>query len=303
VPVRFGATIAQLVAYPLLRDDFVFAESIGLDNAWVVDHFSIDSAPDLVLLEAWTTLGALARDTERIRIGTMVTNVATRNPGMLAKAILTVDQISAGRVEAAVGGGFYAGEHASLGIDFLDGAGRGDRLREAVEVLDRALRGEQVSYAGEHVRLDAAAFQPPPTQRPRPPLWVAGQATRSLRVAVRHADAVVSLGEAGKGIDESLPAFRARMAKVDELCIDEGRDPATLRRCYFAGWASEPIFESVEQTADFVGRYVEAGATDFTFYLYNPAEPRFDGLVAARRAATREQLERAAAEVFPEHRD
>ena len=303
MPVRFGATIPQLVPYPLLRDDFVFAESIGLDNAWVVDHFSIDSAPELALLEAWTTLGALATETERIRIGTMVTNVATRNAAMLAKSILTVDQISGGRVEAAVGGGFYPGEHAAVGVEFLDGAGRGERLRETVEVLDRALRGETVTYRGVHVRLDEAAFRPAPTQLPRAPLWVAGQATRSLRVAVRHAEAVVSLGEAGKGIDESLPAFRARMAKVDELCVDEGRDPGTLRRCYFAGWASEPIFESVEQTADLVGRYVEAGATDFTFYLYNPAEPRFDRLLASHRMATREQLERVAAEVFAGYRD
>jgi alkanesulfonate monooxygenase SsuD/methylene tetrahydromethanopterin reductase-like flavin-dependent oxidoreductase (luciferase family) len=303
VPVRFGATIGQFVPYPLLRDDFVFAEQIGLDNAWVIDHFSIDSVPELALLEAWTTLGGLARETERIRIGTMVTNVATRNPAMLAKSILTVDQISGGRVEAAVGGGFYPGEHASLGIDFLDGAGRGARLRETVEVLDRALRGETVTYAGEHVRLDEAALRPAPIQLPRPPLWVAGQATRSLRVAVGHAEAVISLGEAGKGIDESLHAFRTRMAKVDELCADEGRDPATLRRCYFAGWASEPIFETAEQTADFVGRYVEAGATDFTFYLYNPAEPLFDRLVGSHRMATREQLERVAAEVFASYRD
>src|SRR5438876_489788 len=154
---------------------------------------------------------------ERIRVGTMVTNVALRNPGLLAKAALTVDQISGGRLDVAVGGGFYPGEHAALGIDFLDGPGRGERLREAVEILDRALRGESVTYDGAHYRLDKAPFNPAPTQVPRPPLWVAGQATRSLRVAACHAEAVISLGETGKGIDESLPAFRTRMEKLDEL--------------------------------------------------------------------------------------
>jgi hypothetical protein len=132
---------------------------------------------------------------------------------------------------------------------------------------------------------------------------VAAQATRSLRVAVRYADAVVSLGEEGKGIEESLPAFRARMERVDELCVEEGRDPTTFRRCYFAGWANEPVFASVEATAELVGRYVEAGATDFTFYLYNPAEPLLDEFVAEQRAATRDQFERVAAEVFPNFRD
>jgi alkanesulfonate monooxygenase SsuD/methylene tetrahydromethanopterin reductase-like flavin-dependent oxidoreductase (luciferase family) len=299
MPVGFGATILQVVPFPLVRDDFEFVESLGLDNAWVVDHFAVDSARDMALLECWTTLAALAATTERVRVGTMVTNVSTRSPGMLAKAILTVDQISAGRLDVAVGGGFYPGEHAALGIDFLDGPGRGERLREAVEILDRALRGDDVTYEGAHFRLDEAPFRPLPTQRPRPPLSVAGQATRSLRVAVRHAEAVVSLGEHGKGIEESLPAFRARMAKLDELCAEAGRDPATLRRCYFVGWANEPFFESTEATADFVGRYSEAGATDFTFYLHNPAAEGFDALLASHRMATREQLERVAADVFP----
>jgi alkanesulfonate monooxygenase SsuD/methylene tetrahydromethanopterin reductase-like flavin-dependent oxidoreductase (luciferase family) len=303
VPVRFGATICQIVPFPLLRDDFVFAESIGLDNAWVIDQFGIDGVPEVPLLEAWTALAGLARDTERIRIGAMVTNVAMRNPGVLAKSILTVDQISGGRVEAVLGGGFYPVEHAALGIDFLDGAGRGERLREAVAILDGALRGDTVTHDGIHFRLSDATFRPAPTQLPRPPLWVAAQASRSLRVAVRYADAVVTLGEQDKPMEESLPAFRARMARLDELCLEAGRDPASIRRCYFAGWANEPFFASVGATAELIGRYVEAGATDFTFYLSNPAEPLLEDFVAEHRAATRDQLEQVAAEVFPGFRD
>lgn len=303
MPVRFGATICQVVPFPLLRDDFVFAESIGLDNAWVIDQLGIDGMPEVPLLEAWTTLAGLARDTERIRIGAMVTNVSTRNPGMLAKSILTVDQISGGRVEAVVGSGFYPEEHEALGIDFLDGAGRSARLREAVAILDRALRGDTVTHDGVHFQLSDATFRPLPTQLPRPPLWVAAQAPRSLRVAVQYADAVVTLGEEGQPIEKSLPAFRARMEKLDELCVEAGRDPASIRRCYFAGWANEPIFASVEATADLIGRYVEAEATDFTFYLHNPADPILENFVAAHRAATRDQLEQVAAEVFPRFRN
>ncbi len=302
VPIRFGATIVQVVPFPLVCEDFVFAETIGLDNAWVIDQFWIDGAPSVPLLEAWTTLAALARETERIRIGAMVTNVATRNPGMLAKSILTVDQASGGRVDAAFGGGFYPVEHATLGIDFLDGPGRSQRLREAVSVLDQALRGGTVTHDGVNYHLSEATFQPGPTQLPRPPLWVAAQASRSLRVAVQHADAVVTLGEEDKGIDKSLPAFRARMEKLDEICLEENRDPATIRRCYFAGWANEPIFESVDATTDLIGRYIEAGATDFTFYLHNPAESILNDLASTHRMATREQFEQTAAEVFPQFR-
>lgn len=295
--------IVQVVPYSLLRDDFVFVESIGLDNAWVIDQFWIDGAPEVPLLEAWTTLAAVAADTQQIRIGSMITNVANRNPGILAKSILTVDQVSGGRVDVAVGGGFYPVEHEALGIDFLDAVGRGNRLREAVAILDDALRGNTVTYEGVYYRLTKATFRPGPTQLPRPPLWVAAQASKSLRVAVQHSDGVVSLGEKDKGIEESLPAFRARMERLDEICVEEGRDPGSLRRCYFAGWAAEPIFASVDATADLVGRYVEAGATDFTFYLHNPADPLLDDFLGSHRAATRDQLEKVAAEVFPDFRD
>ena len=301
--VGFGATVIQVVPYPLLRDDFLFAESIGLDNGWVIDQFNIGEAPHVPLLEAWTTLAALAADTSRIRVGSMVTNVANRNPGVLAKSILTVDQISEGRLDVAVGGGHYRLEHETLGIDFLDAVGRGDRLREAVAILDEALRGGTVTHDGSHYQLSEAMFRPMPTQTPRPRLWVAAQASRSLRVAARHADGVVSLGEYEKGIEESLPAFRARMERLDEICLSEDRDPNSLRRCYFAGWADEPIFASVEATTDFIGRYVEAGATDFTFYLHNPAEPLLDDLLASHRMATRTQFEEAVRDVFPHFRD
>ena len=103
-------------------------------------------------------------------------------------------------------------------------------------------------------------------------------------------------------MDVSVQAYGERMRRVDELCQEAGRDPASLRRCLFAGWADEPIFASIESTHEFVGRYVEAGATDFTFYLYNPAEPLLEELKAQHRMATRDQLERVAQEVFPVYR-
>jgi alkanesulfonate monooxygenase SsuD/methylene tetrahydromethanopterin reductase-like flavin-dependent oxidoreductase (luciferase family) len=300
--IRFGATIVQVIPFPEVLDDFLFAESIGLDNGWVIDQFGIDEAPDITLLEAWTTLAAVAARTERIRIGTMVTNAAMRNPAVLATSILTVDQISGGRVVTAIGGGYYPAEHAALGIDFLDGIGRTERLRETVEVLDRALRGETVTYSGEHVAVHDATFRPMPTQLPRPPIWVAAQGPRSLRIAARLADGITTLGAENQGIEISLPAFRDRMTRADEICAEVGRDPSTLRRCYFAGWADEPIFASVEAATDIIGRYFEAGATDITFYLHNPAEPVMDGFLDAHRAGTREQFEQLAAEVFPRFR-
>ncbi len=112
----------------------------------------------------------------------------------------------------------------------------------------------------------------------------------------------MSLGEEDRPIEESLPAFAARMRRLDEICAEEGRDPSTLRRCYFAGWANEPIFASASATTDLIGRYVEAGATDFTFYLADAADPVMGGFVAAHRGATRAQFAQAASDVFPAFR-
>jgi uncharacterized protein YndB with AHSA1/START domain len=111
-------------------------------------------------------------------------------------------------------------------------------------------------------------------------------------------------GRQGVGTTEkSLPAFQTRMDLLDEICTQEGRDPRSLRRCYFAGWADEPIFASTEVTADLVGRYIDAGATDFTFYLHNPAaDPILDDLLTSHRMATRAQLENVAVEVLPQFR-
>lgn len=302
MPIRFGATILQTTPFPALRDDFVFAESIGLDNAWVIDQFRLDGAPEVPLLEAWTALAALATATDRIRIGSLVTNVAMRNPGLLAKSALTVDQISTGRLDVAVGAGYYQSEHEDLGVDFLDPAGRSTRLREVVETLDHALRGETVTIDGEHVRLNEVIFRPHPTQQPRPPLWVAAQGPKALRTAAMFADVVVTLGEHGEGIERSLPTFRARMEQLDEMCVAIGRDPASLRRCYYGGWASEPIFGSLDTTADLIGRYAEAGATDFSFFLANPDDRDADPVVASHRMATRDVFERVASEVLPAFR-
>ncbi|NNE12259.1 MAG: LLM class flavin-dependent oxidoreductase [Ilumatobacter sp.] len=300
--LTFGATVCQLMPYATVRDDVVFADSLGLDHAWVIDQFEVPSDPSLSVLESWSLLGALAAETRQIRLGAMVTNIAMRNPGMLAKSILTIDDVSAGRVVAVVGSGHYESEARALGVDFPAPQQRIDRLREGAAILDQALRGETVTFAGDHFQLDHAAFQPQPVQKPRPPLWVAGQGRRSLSVGVDHADAVVCLGEHNAPTDVSLAAFRDRMELVDQLCIEAGRDPTTLRRCYFAGWAAEDIFGSADATADLIGRYAEAGATDFTFYLFNalvgPMRPSHE----SGRMADRDQLERTVTEVIPQFR-
>ncbi len=297
-PPAFGVLTFQAVAYADLKDDVLFAERVGLDAAWLADQ----AVPDqLSILEAWTALAALAADTDRIRLGTLVTNAAIRNPMLLARQALTVDQVSKGRLDVGIGAGYYEDDHRWLGIDYLDAKGRVQRLTEVAEVLDRALRGERVTYAGTHVRLNDAPSVAP-TQLPRPPIWIAVYAGTSMRLAARLADGAAVVGDEGEGIDVTLPRFRERMQRLDEMCLAAGRDPRSVRRSYLAGFAEEPIFSSSESAADFIGRFLEAGATDLVFGLASPNLPAFEPLVTSGQYATREKMARLVADVLPAFR-
>lgn len=265
--LRFGIVAGQARPFAELLDDWRYIERLGFDNAWLIDHFAPAFHPDGPWLESWTTLAALAARTERIRLGTAVTNAAVRNPGVLCKQAITLDQISGGRLEMAIGAGFYEDEQRILGIDYLDARGRGERLREVVQVLDTGLRGEPVSLAGEYWRLERLPMSPGPVQQPRPPIWVAAQGAFSLRTAALHADALVTMGDVGDRPVATLPKLRRRFDRLDEICHDLGRDPKAMRRAYLAGWADDRPFASDQAFAEFVGAFAEVGVTDFMFGL------------------------------------
>jgi alkanesulfonate monooxygenase SsuD/methylene tetrahydromethanopterin reductase-like flavin-dependent oxidoreductase (luciferase family) len=296
--LAFGVLAFQALSYAELRSDAQFVERIGLDAVWLADQ----AVPDrLAILEAWTALAALAADTKRVRIGTLITNVAMRNPMLLARQALTVDQISNGRLDVGIGAGYYEDDHRWLGIDYLDAGGRVQRLTEVAEVLERALRGERVTYAGAYVGLDDAPSLPP-IQLPRPPIWIAVHGAKSLRLAARLGDGAASVGDEGVGLEETLPRFRERMKRLDEICAVQGRDPRSVRRCYLAGFAEEYVFSSSDSAADFIGRFAEAGATDFVFGLANHTQPAFEAGVTSGQFATREKLDKLAADVLPKLR-
>ena len=296
--LAFGVLTFQALAYVELRSDAEFAEKIGLDAVWLADQAVPDRLP---ILEAWTALAALAADTSRIRLGTLITNVAIRNPMMLARQALTVDQISEGRLDVGIGAGYYQDDHRWLGIDYLDAPGRVQRLTEVAEVLDRGLRGERVTFNGAYVQLDDAPSLVP-VQLPRPPIWIAVHGAKSLQLAARLGDGAASVGDEGVGVDQSLTRFRERMKRLDEICVEQGKDPRGLRRCYLAGFADEAVFSSTESAADFIGSFAEAGATDFVFGLANHSQPAFEAGVTSGQIATREKLERVVADVVPKFR-
>jgi F420-dependent oxidoreductase-like protein len=224
--VRFGLDISQ---HQLSWDELVsrarLAEDAGLDGVWVFDHFTaLYGDPGGPCLEAWTLLAGLARETSRVRLGTMVTGMTHRYPAVLAAEVVTVDHLSNGRVECAVGAAWNEPEHRQLGIPFPPVAERMDRLEEGVQALRRLFTEDDVTFEGRYVRVDHASYRPRPVQRPHPPIWVGGTGRRrTLPIAGRWAD--VWHGWAGDAAE-----LAEMNAIVDRAAEEAGRDPSAILR-------------------------------------------------------------------------
>lgn len=177
-----------------------------------VDHF-----------EAIATLGALAADTSRARIGCLVFCVLYRNPALLAKAATTLDHISGGRFELGLGAGWHEPEAVANGYDFPPVGKRLDQLEEALPLIRSLLTEARTTHEGTHFRTVDASCLPAPVQE-RLPIWIGGTGEkRTLRMAAEHAD---GWNAAYIGADR----FRELNAVADRWCESVGRDPKTLRR-------------------------------------------------------------------------
>ena len=168
------------------------AETSGFDSLWVMDHFfqlPPLGGPDQPMLEAYTLLGALAARTRRIQLGTLVTGVTYRNPGILAKMITTLDVISHGRAILGIGGAWYDVEHRGLGVDYPSDGVRLDMLTEAVQICRAMFTGDDVSFEGKYYRLDHARNLPRPVQPGGPKILIGGGGEkRTLRLVALYAD-------------------------------------------------------------------------------------------------------------------
>jgi F420-dependent oxidoreductase-like protein len=216
-----GASYEQLLAVAAL------AEELGFDAFFRSDHYlRIGGAGGLPgPTDSWITLAGLARDTERIRLGTLVTAATFRLPGPLAISVAQVDAMSGGRVELGIGAGWYEAEHTAYGIEFPDLGERFDRLEEQLAVITglwATPEGETFDHDGRHYRLRDSPALPKPVQRPGPPVVIGGAgAVRTPRLAARHA---AEFNHMFPRLDD-IGAVRERVVAA---CDEIGRDPATL---------------------------------------------------------------------------
>jgi alkanesulfonate monooxygenase len=217
-----GGTYDDLVRLATLT------ERLGYEAFFRSDHLQRIAAgdPGPGSTEAWVTLAGLARETRRIRLGTMVTSASFRRPGLLALTVATVDAMSGGRVELGLGSGWFEGEHEAFGVPFLSPRDRFDVLEEQLEMLKGLWAtgaGETFSFAGTHVHLKDNPALPKPVQPGGVPIIVGGTGkSRTPSLAATYAD------EFNMPPGQGLAATERQFALVRSACERAGRDPATL---------------------------------------------------------------------------
>jgi alkanesulfonate monooxygenase len=203
------------------------ADELGFDGFFRSDHYlRMGGGSGLPgPTDAWVTLAALARETTRVRLGTLVSPATFRLPGPLAISVAQIDEMSGGRVELGLGTGWFEQEHAAYGIPFPSIGERFDVLSEQLAVIDglwRTPAGERFTFAGKHYHLTDAPALPKPVQRPRPPIILGGAGKkRSAALAARYADEYNVSWASPQATDEIFDRLRGALAAV-------GRDEASM---------------------------------------------------------------------------
>ncbi len=260
------------------RDVWRRAEQLGAHTAWTYDHLTWRDLRDGPWFATVPLLAAVAGVTTTLRLGTLVTSPNFRHPVTLAKEVMTLDDLSSGRITVGIGAGGTGWDAEAFGQPAWSLAERTARFGEFVDHLDRLL----VEPAIE--RLDGTWYQavgaravPGCVQRPRVPFAVAGGGRRAIALAARHGQVWVTLGDPAHAADltaaECLEVARRQCEQLDAACEQVGRDPSSIDRLFMQGATTEPWLESVEAFRDLAGAYGELGFTDLALHWPRAEEP------------------------------
>src|SRR5581483_8596269 len=274
------------------------AEAAGFDMVTVMDHLyqiggvGPETAP---MLEAYTTLSAIAANTSRVKLGTLVTGVTYRNPALLVKEVTTLDVVSKGRAIFGIGAAWNESEHQGYGFEFPPIAERMERLDEAVTIAKLMFTEERPSFTGKHYHIDRALNSPRPVQPGGPKILIGGGGERkTLRILARR-------GDIGHWFGGDLDDLKRKKGVFEEHCAAIGRNPADVLLTLGIGIIlvdherdGAAIMEHIpeqrrpmiqiatpDRAAEILQRYVDAGFGGFTFN--NPTLPTPGAIARAGR--------------------
>jgi F420-dependent oxidoreductase-like protein len=269
---KIGSTLAEIART---------ADGAGYDSIWVMDHFfQIDmvGAPEEPMLESYTTLGFLAGHTQSLGLGTLVTGVSYRHPGILAKTVTTLDVLSGGRAWLGIGAAWHDAEHIGLGVPFPPVAERFERLEETLKIVLQMWSDNDGPFEGRHYHLERTLNSPHALSVPRPRILIGGGGERkTLRLVAKYADACNLFASA-----QELPA---KLEVLRRHCEAVGRDYSSILKTVYYVMDVGDNGERVPQVLDDLTALAEAGA---------------DAVLGALRGAERiEPIEIVGREIIP----
>ena len=281
--ISFGVhTGQQDLAMDDLRRTWREIDAAGMDWISVWDHFYEAPPRDGsgACFEAVSVMAALAAETQNVRVGCLVFCMGYRNPGVLAKAAVTIDHVSNGRLELGLGAGWHVAEHQAFGIPFPSVKTRLDKLEESVQIIRSLFTEERTTFIGDHFQVEDAYCNPKPIQE-QPRIWIGGGGEkRTLRIVAKYADGWNSAYISAEG-------YRHKCQVLDQWCEWEGRDPENIARnvnVHFQMGADEAaarrkreafkgqgaLLGTPQEVIERIGDYAKAGAQGLNIALRAP---------------------------------
>ena len=307
--VEFGVMLRQQkIDFGEIKAAAQLCDSLGYDSVWFYDHVLGQGIIGIDILEPWTLMSALSTVTENVKLGTMVLCNGFRHPPLLAKMAATLDYISQGRLEFAIGAGWFEQEFTTYGYDYPDAPTRIEQLRESATILKSMWTNEESTFKGRHFQIDGAICNPKPVQKPFLPLTIGGNGEKHLlRVVAEIADVWNCPASSALEFDKKYAALKQHCQDVgrniDDITISqqtvcvlvnneselEEKLEKGQRRYGFFGIVGElGIVGTPEQCIEKIKADVEKGISKYTIFFSDVMK--------------KETLELFAKEVIPEFR-
>jgi F420-dependent oxidoreductase-like protein len=246
------------------------AEDAGFASLWVMDHFFQINGVGPVeneMLESYSTLAYLAGLTKKARLGTMVTGVVYRHPGVLIKAVTTLDVLSGGRAYLGIGAAWNEQEARSLGIPFPPVKERFERLEETLQIALQMWSGKQDPYVGKHYQLQRTLNSPQVLSKPHPPILIGGMGEKkTLRLVAKYADACNLFARPG------LDVVRAKLEILKKHCAEVGRDYNEIEKTTLGTVLLDPDNMTAQSVIEFCRALAKIGVQHAIFNMPNVSE-------------------------------
>ena len=265
--VRVSTVILPHERWSQARTTWLQAEDLGLHAAYTYDHLSWRTFRDGPWFEAMTTLAAAAVTTTTLRLGTLVTSPNFRHPVLLAKELLTLDDLSDGRLVVGIGSGGTGFDAEALGAPPWGATERTARFAEFTGLLDRLLTHDETTHAGVHYSAREVVRRPVPVTSPRPPFVVSALGPKAMAVAAEFGQGWVTIGGVTPGAAHTTEgAVASQLADLEAALAARGRDRSSIDRLLLDGFGDEPTLESVDAFVDVAGRYRSLGITELVVH-------------------------------------